>query len=243
MTQPRSERTRRSTPASTRGRLKRNSDLVGALLVAKIEEAALSRVDLPEKDRRPYRLVVDEFQNYATRSFEEILSEARKYGLSLVMANQTLAQLEPTLLASVLGNCQVQIYFRSSRHDAETLARQAFRATGKQIKFQLEGHSLFPAEPRSNPVFIPVAEEMEGYVNFLLDLRPRQALLNVRGEGVPVPFRTADAPDRVQSANLASIKARLLSSYARPREVVRREIGERTGGEPDPDTETYWTPP
>ena len=226
-----------------RGRLKRNSDLVGALLVAKIEEAALSRVDLPENDRRPYRLVVDEFQNYATRSFEEILSEARKYGLSLVMANQTLAQLEPTLLASVLGNCQVQIYFRSSRHDAEMLARQAFRATGKQIKFQLEGNSLFPAEPRSNPVFIPVAEEMEGYINFLLDLSPRQALLNVRGEGAPVPFRTADAPDRANPANLASLRARLLSSCARPRVDVRREIAERTGGEPDPDTETYWTPP
>jgi hypothetical protein len=226
-----------------KGRLKRNSDLVGALFVAKIQEAALSRVDMPERDRRPYRLVVDEFQNYATRSFEEILSEARKYGLCLVMANQTLTQLELTLLASVLGNCQVQVYFRCNRHDAETLARQAFRATGKQIKFQLEGNTLFASEPRSNPVFIPVAEEMEGYINFLLDLSPRQALLNVRGEGVPVPFRTADASDRATPPGAASVRTRLLSSSARSRELVRREIEERTGIEPDPDLEDYWIPP
>ena len=224
-----------------KGRLKRNSDLVGALFVAKIQEAALSRVDLPERNRRPYRLVVDEFQNYATRSFEEILSEARKYGLCLVMANQTLTQLERTLLASVLGNCQVQISFRCSRDDAEKLARQAFRATGKQIKFQLKGRELFSTDPRSNPVFIPVAEEMEGYINFLLDLAPREALLNVRGEGSPVPFRTADAPDRATPPEMQALRTRLLARAARPRAEVRLEIAQRTANETREPEENYWT--
>jgi hypothetical protein len=226
-----------------KGRLKRNSDLVGALFVAKFQEAALSRVDTLEKDRRPYRLVVDEFQNYATRSFEEILSEARKYGLCLVMANQTLAQLERTLLASVLGNCQVQISFRCSRDDAEKLARQAFRATGKQIKFQLEGRRLFSSEPPSNPVFVPVAEEMEGYINFLLDLGPREALLNVRGEGSPVPFRTADAPDRAAPADVQALRERLLARVARPRAEVRQEIAQRTANEIREPQEDYWALP
>ena len=225
-----------------KGRLKRNSDLVGALFVAKIQEAALSRVDLPEIDRRPYRLVVDEFQNYATRSFEEILSEARKYGLCLMMANQTLTQLERTLLASVLGNCQVQIYFRCNRYDAETLARQAFRATGKQIKFQLESKSLFSSDPRSNPVFVPVGEEMEGYINFLLDLSPRQALLNVRGEGTPVPFRTADAPDRDATPDLDLLRNQLLARAARPRHEVRTEIQQQASTENDVEPQDYWTP-
>jgi len=223
-----------------KGRLKKNSDLVGALLVSKIQEAALSRVNIRKKDRRPYRLYVDEFQHYATRSFEEILSEAGKYGLSIVMANQTLVQLERTLLSSVLSNAMVQIYFRCNRQDAEILARQAYRATGKQIKFQLESKNLFSSEPRSNPVFIPVAEEMEGYINFLLDLSSRQALLNVRGEGTPVPFRTADAPDREPPPGLAALRTRLLARSARPRYLVREEIARRTAPPPDEDDEVFW---
>ena len=223
-----------------KGRLKQNSDLVGALFVAKIQEAALSRVDIPRKSRRAYRLCVDEFQHYATKSFEEILSEAAKYGLSIMMANQTLVQLERTLLSSVLSNAQVQIYFRVNRQDAEMLARQAFRATGKQIKFQLETKDLFSSEPRSNPVFIAVTEEMEGYINFLLDLSPRQALLNVRGEGSPVPFRTAEAPDREAPAGIDALRGRLLSCGARPRHVVREEIWKRTSSESNGEDEVYW---
>jgi hypothetical protein len=186
--------------------------------------------------------VVDEFQNYATHSFEEILSEARKYGLCLVMANQTLAQLERTLLASVLGNCQVQISFRASRDDAEKLARQAFRATGKQIKFQLESRRLFPSEPRSNPVFVPVGEEMEGYINFLLDLAPRQALLNVRGAGSPIPFRTAEAPDRPLTPRAEALRAQLLARAARSRRTVRGEIEAWTVAEPNRNQDNYWLP-
>lgn len=223
-----------------KGRLKKNSDLVGALLVSAIQEAALSRVDIPKPERRPYRLYVDEFQHYATESFEEILSEAGKYGLSIVMANQTLAQLDRTLLASVLSNAQVQVYFRSSRQDAELLARQAFRATGKQIKFQLAGRGLFATEPRANPVFIPVGEEMEGYINLLLDLSPRQALLTVRGQGPPVPFRTADAPDRTPLPRLHPLRTRLLSRAARSRAAVREEINHRMSPRNSGDEEVFW---
>jgi len=224
----------------SKGRLKRNSDLIGALLVSKIQEAAMSRVDLPEGERRPYRLYVDEFQNYATRSFEEILSEARKYGLSIMMANQTLAQLQKTLLSSVLANCQVQVYFRCNRQDADILARQAFRATGKQIKFALTKDNLFSSEPRSNPVFVSVGEEMEGYVNFVLDLSPRQALLNIRGEGPPVPFRTATAPDRPASPGLTGLRSELLSRAARSRQTVRHEVDTQTTPEPELTAEDLW---
>jgi len=224
----------------SKGRLKRNSDLVGALLVSKVQEAAMSRVDLPEELRRPYRLYVDEFQNYATRSFEEILSEARKYGLSIVMANQTLAQLEKTLLASVLGNCGVQVYFRCSRGDADTLARQAFRATGKQVKFALTKQGLFSDEPRANPVFVSVGEEMEGYVNLLLDFSERQALLNIRGQGPPVPFRSADAPDRPASQRVEQLRTMMLARGAVRRAATHQEIDARTPRDSELTTEDLW---
>jgi len=224
----------------SKGRLKRNSDLIGALLVSKIQEAAMSRVDLPEGQRRPYRLYVDEFQNYATKSFEEILSEARKYGLSIVMANQTLAQLEKTLLASVLTNCEVQCYFRSSRADAEILARQAFRATGKNVKFALTKDRLFAQEPRANPVFVSVGEEMENYINLLLDFSSRQALLNIRGAGPPVPFRTADAPDRPATPDLEQLRELLVSRGAVERRRVRQEVDARAAPNEDLTTEDLW---
>ena len=70
-----------------KGVLRTNSFLLGALFVAKIQMAAMSRVDLPTIERKPFYLYVDEFQNYATLSFAEIMSEARKYGLSLVLAH------------------------------------------------------------------------------------------------------------------------------------------------------------
>ena len=224
----------------SKGRLKRNSDLIGALLVSKVQEAAMSRVDLPEGQRRSYRLYVDEFQNYATKSFEEILSEARKYGLSIVMANQTLAQLEKTLLSSVLGNCQVQCYFRCNRQDADILARQAFRATGKQIKFMLTKERFFSDEPRANPLYISVGEEMEGYINFILDLSPRQALLNIRGEGPPGPFRTADAPDRAAQPGLTELRNRLLARGAVQRDAVRQEVEARAAPQPDLTIDELW---
>jgi type IV secretory pathway TraG/TraD family ATPase VirD4 len=224
----------------SKGRLKRNSDLVGALFVSKIQEAAMSRVDIPEKDRVPYRMFVDEFQNFATRSFEEILSEARKYGLSIIMANQTLEQLPKTLLASVLGNCTVQCYFRCSRADADILARQAFRATGKDIKFMLTRDTLFTHEPRATPAYVSVGEEMENYTNLILDLGKRQALLNLRGGGPPVPFHTLDAPDRRVDPRHAELRAALLARGARRRDLVRREIRARTASNRPLPVDNYW---
>ena len=223
-----------------KGRLKQNSEVIGALLVSKIQETALSRVDVPEGQRRPFRLYVDEFQHYATRSFEEILSEARKYGLPLVMAHQDLGQVDRRLLASVLANCQIQVYFRVSREDAEKLARQAFRATGKDIKFQLEKEGWLTSEPRMNPVFIPVNEEMESYVNGLLDLGHREALLNVRGGGRPLPFRTAEAPDRIPSTSVNRFRSQLVSRIARPRATVRKEIAQRESAVGEEQPAGFW---
>ncbi|MDO8552877.1 MAG: type IV secretion system DNA-binding domain-containing protein, partial [bacterium] len=93
-----------------RGHLKGNADLLGALLLAKIQMAAFSRTDIPASKRVPFYLYIDEFQNFATESFTEILAEARKYKLSLILAHQNLAQLSAPLRASILSNCGLQAY-------------------------------------------------------------------------------------------------------------------------------------
>ncbi len=102
-----------------------NAAILGAFLVTKIQLAAMSRSDIPNiADRRPFYLYVDEFQNFATDSFATILSEARKYGLNLTVANQYIAQMSDEVRTAVFGNVGSMISFRVSADDAAILAKQ-----------------------------------------------------------------------------------------------------------------------
>ena len=101
-----------------------NSKLLGGMLITKIQLAAMERVDTPEKDRKDFFLYVDEFQNFATESFSNILSEARKYRLDLTMAHQYMEQLDETVLAAVIGNVGTLVTFRVGSTDAEILAKE-----------------------------------------------------------------------------------------------------------------------
>lgn len=109
-----------------------NSRLLGALVITKLQLAAMSRVDVSEEKRRDFYLYVDEFQNFATDAFINILSEARKYRLCLILANQYLAQLEEMTPAgkytkvrdAVFGNVGTIICFRVGAEDAEFLERE-----------------------------------------------------------------------------------------------------------------------
>ncbi|PZO49308.1 MAG: hypothetical protein DCF16_14770 [Alphaproteobacteria bacterium] len=101
-----------------------SASILGGLLVTAIGLAALSRADVPEAERRPFFLYLDEFQNVTTLAMAEMLSELRKYGVGLVMAHQYLAQLEPEIRHAVLGNAGTIISFRVGAEDAYVLARQ-----------------------------------------------------------------------------------------------------------------------
>ncbi len=101
-----------------------NATLLGAFLVTAIQQAALTRADIPEDQRRDFILYVDEFQNFTTGSFATILSEARKYRLSLVIAHQYLKQLDEPTANAVFGNVGSMISFQVGSDDAESLAQQ-----------------------------------------------------------------------------------------------------------------------
>lgn len=100
-----------------------NASLLGALLVTKIQLAAMSRADIPAEQREPFYLYVDEFQNFATDSFATILSEARKYALNLTVANQYIAQMTPEVKDAVFGNVGSIIAFRMGADDARGMQR------------------------------------------------------------------------------------------------------------------------
>lgn len=108
----------------SKGRLgEKNANLLGLVIVGKILMAALSRVDAPQDKRHPFYLYIDEFQNVTTDSISQILSEARKYGLSLNVAHQYIKQLEDGIRDSVFGNVGNMATFRVSGEDAEFLQK------------------------------------------------------------------------------------------------------------------------
>ena len=105
-----------------------NANLLGMIFVMKFQQAAMSRQDIPEHERKDFCLYVDEFQNFATDSFESILSEARKYRLNLIVANQFMTQLTDKIREALLGNVGTIICGRVGVTDAGLMVK-AFTPT------------------------------------------------------------------------------------------------------------------
>ena len=166
-----------------RGKLKDSADLLGSLLMAKIQMAAFSRSGLPQSRRTPFYLYIDEFQIFASESFMVILSEARKYGLCLIMAHQTLSQIPEELRSLILGNTGIQVYFRVNRHDASLLAKEGFEYSGYEVK---------TIRLYRGPEFWSLGEEWEHYTEALQTLPPRVCYAKHKIEGGIIPFRTVE---------------------------------------------------
>lgn len=101
-----------------------NSKLLGIIFVMKFQAAAMARANMPESDRKDFTLYVDEFQNFATDSFSTILSEARKYRLSLVLGNQFMTQLKDDIREAIIGNVGTSITGRIGITDAEIMVKR-----------------------------------------------------------------------------------------------------------------------
>ncbi len=101
-----------------------NAALLGAMLITKLQLAAMHRVDMPEESRRDFYLYVDEFQNFATGSFIKIMSEARKYHLNIMLANQYMAQIPEEVTRAILGNAGTVMTFAVGATDAEILNKE-----------------------------------------------------------------------------------------------------------------------
>ena len=98
-----------------------NSSLLGLILVSKLQMAAMKRVNIPQEEREDFYLYIDEFQNFTTESIATILSEARKYKLNLILANQFMPQLEDEIRDAVIGNVGTIMAYRVGEDDAEFL--------------------------------------------------------------------------------------------------------------------------
>lgn len=167
-----------------------NSALLGALLITKMQLAAMSRVDVPETERSDFYLYVDEFQNFATESFAGILSEARKYRLNLILAHQYIAQLidgpNSTVRDAVFGNIGTLITFRVGAADAEFMEPEfAPRLTLEDLvnlpkyniylKLMIDGVTSNAFSAATLPPFEPPADSEEIVTRIIKASRERYA--------------------------------------------------------------------
>lgn len=119
------------------------TNLLGSLFVSAIELAAQSRADTPEHERKDFALYIDEFQNFATKSFASILSEARKYRLSLIMANQFLSQLDRRTRDAIVGTVGTLILFRIGMDDARLLEAEFSPQPARELVDLSAGEILY----------------------------------------------------------------------------------------------------
>jgi hypothetical protein len=173
-----------------------NAALLGSFLVTAIQQAAMTRADMPEDNRRDFYLSIDEFQNFVTTSFETILSEARKYRLNLTVSHQYLAQLPESTAAAIAGNIGTIITFAVGSDDAEWLARAMVMTPGE----------LTPQDFTNLPKFT-------AYVRLLID-------------GVPSPpfSMTTLPPPAYTDDRTAVVMQSSRRQFSRPVESVRRQV-------------------
>jgi len=154
-----------------------NSRLLGALLITKLQLAAMSRVDIPEKREEILFFILMMFQNFSTDSFANILSEARKYRLSLVLAHQYIAQMEERVRDAVFGNIGTMIVFRVGADDAEFLEREFSPEISVEDMVNLPKQNIYvklminglTSRPFSAETLPPVEIPEKTYVNEIIE--------------------------------------------------------------------------
>jgi len=157
--------------------------LFGTLIVTGFEQAALSRARVISAERKPYYLYIDEFQDFAchpgsAEAFSQMLSQVRKFGLHMILANQSIAQLN-TRLQTALGNAQTIISFRVSRADAEVLSRVLGHVDPEQIKHDKQMDI-------QHPLYSPLNEQWEGFIQHLTTQSVRQATVKTADDRLAV---------------------------------------------------------
>ena len=167
----------------SKGRIgEENSSFFGSMFLTKIKQAGMQRASMPEKNRIDFYIYVDEFQNVVTQTFENILSEARKYGLNLTMAHQYIGQINPKIYQAVLGNTGSIIAFRVGGEDATRLKSEFDPLFGVKdminlavgefyIKMTIDGESYDPFSAETLRVLPPTHRS---YRKEIMDASRRQ---------------------------------------------------------------------
>jgi hypothetical protein len=149
-----------------------NSSFLGLVLVPRILMAAMSRADMPEDQRRDFYLYVDEFQNFATPDFAQILSESRKYHLGLCVANQFIGQVDEDVKNAIFGNVGTLICYRVGVSDANYLAREYAPVFSEDDLLNIEKYHVYIKTIVNNEPVPPFS------MNLFKDMARQKAMMN-----------------------------------------------------------------
>jgi len=193
--------------------------LLGSLIMVGFEQATLSRADIIEDRRSRYRILIDEFPQFSSRSeeaFTTFLSEARKYKVSLILSHQTMGQISERFQSAMQNT--LPIFFSLGRIDSVEAAQMLARYDPYQVKHVVEDEAQ--AE-KSHPAFFGVHEQFEMMAQEIEDLRPREAYIKLakkRGLGTQtIKFKTAHVPNpRVSWEELNSLRDRYAKRLLSP---------------------------
>jgi hypothetical protein len=202
-------------------------NLLGSLLMTLFEQAALSRERLPKERRRKFFLMVDEFQKFTANegsatTLAEILSECRKYGLHLLFAHQSWAQLAAhTRLAGALEQAQVQAVFGTGRQTAQALAASLYQPDPNRVKHEVED---VDQRARVHPLFESLPTQLEMGVQEIMRLQRRQVLVQLPEGKRLLKLRTPTVRRlRAGREQVEPLKALLAKQSGRPRAELARK--------------------
>jgi hypothetical protein len=193
-------------------------DLLGSLLTVRLEQAAMSRLELQEEDRKPWFCVLDEFQRFVANEgsaqvLATMLSEVRKMGLRLCLAHQGWHQLGNTRLEGALDQAQIKVIFGSGSKTARVVAEELFIPDPERIKHEVADPQ---AQDRTHPQFESLTEQKEMFIQSIHDQRRRQVLVLPPEGNQVISLRTIDVPNpKVEPEELDEVKATLISNVGK----------------------------
>ena len=218
-----------------------NANMIGSLLVTNIQIDAMSRADIAASKRRPFYLYIDEFQNFATKSFATILSEARKYKLSLILANQYTSQLDEDIKNAIFGNVGSIVSFTLGYDDAAIMTSQFKELVGVNdlitlpkyttyTRLMIDGISSDPFSTKTLPPFSPSDDNIEEYIKkirrqsrqrYAMKRDKLESLLNARWKKTFSPQEKIAEKARLEAVWLDEEDSKVLQDF-----VVEQSIKE-----------------
>ena len=220
-----------------KGKLGSSANLLGAFFIASLHLAAVSREDVSVAKRAPFYVYVDEFQNFTSANFEEILREDRKYGLHYTLINQDLGSIDEVVRHAIFGNVNATVAFQiGDVFDAERVATRFFQLTGtmarsvKHAEVGLPGLGIPTIQEEAD--FHSVDAEAKLRAQELRLLPPRMFVVKYNGLASPqvditVNVETTDVPEEIIEQYVRKIKEIANKRDAHPKRIVVKQIEKR----------------
>lgn len=193
--------------------------IIGALLMVDLEQAFMSRSDVPVFERRPYTVLVDEWASFAAQdeTISHVLSQTRKYGLRMYLAGQSMSQISSDRLAGALENCKLTVAFGLGRESALTQSRYIAPIDTRMVKEEAQ-------TPIQHNQYVPIVEQFESWTQELQNLDTRLAYVKLHNKP-PVKIKTLAMPAvSVNSDEFTEVLSTYQSMYQRTAPEAEKAI-------------------